>query len=371
MSEISLCCVLALRARDGVGDTVGRDETERGRAHHCSALRTSGLPPSSQLPLVLGGAQLVQRRRCLCRPLRARGDGRVEDGRGDDECGAGEEGWAEGEVEGRDEERDDRRDDDRERRSEALDDIVGVLHHQRDKQPAERDLQDDEAGHPSVALQEAARADGAAVEPRDLAGADEQRQRAELHIPQPDRDLRCPLDDPLQPHAGEAREEARRRDGRHAANRAGRGEGPAGTARRQLHKDDAEEENPQRHPAAEGDVALQQRHREEGCREQLQLVCDLAGSGVEVRRREVEEVVLHEVEQRGHADEESVSPVDEDALPYGIARARDALLQREHRHGDEDLHDLSQEHRRRSEVLWLVRQPRVSHREHLARILHR
>ena len=75
-------------------------------------------------------------------------------------------------------------------------------------------LQDDEAGHPSVALQEAAcavparclrggpggvcgvearqggaRADGAAVEPRDLAGADEQRQRAELHIPQPDRDL--------------------------------------------------------------------------------------------------------------------------------------------------------------------------------------
>ena len=72
-----------------------------------------------QLPLVLGGAQLVQWRRCLCRPLRARGDGRVEDGRGDDESGAGEEGWAEGEVEGGDEERDDRRDDDRERRSEA------------------------------------------------------------------------------------------------------------------------------------------------------------------------------------------------------------------------------------------------------------
>jgi len=76
-----------------------------------------------------------------------------------------------------------------------------------------------------------------------------------------------------------------------------------------------DEQDEQCAPPAGREAAAEQEHGEEGGGEQLELVQHLVRRGVEVRGREVEQVVLHEVDERRREEGKSAAPVNHDLPP--------------------------------------------------------
>lgn len=100
-----------------------------------------------------------------------------------------------------------RGDDDGEGGGEALQDVVGVLHHDGHQQPAKRLVKDDTPHHVGVAVQEAALGDGGAIAPPHPKQAEPGAKYPQLHVPDPDRS-RAPLQDLLEVNTGESRRQA-------------------------------------------------------------------------------------------------------------------------------------------------------------------
>ena len=105
-----------------------------------------------------------------------------------------------------------RGDDDREGRGEALEDVVGVLHHHGHQQPAERLVENDAPHHVGVAEQESNLGNGRAVLPPQSQHAERHAEDPQLHVPHPDGGG-APLQDLLKVNPGESRRQAVDRHG--------------------------------------------------------------------------------------------------------------------------------------------------------------
>lgn len=105
---------------------------------------------------------------------------------------------------------------------------------------------------------------------------------------------RSALQDPFEPRAGEARADARGEDGREAFRRVLRDARAAQArvrrgevGRVELDDGDAEGEEEEREPLGPGEGAAEEEDREDGGREELELVGRLVGRSVEIRERDV------------------------------------------------------------------------------------
>eukprot|EP00962_Isochrysis_galbana_P030002 scaffold9696_cov112-Isochrysis_galbana.AAC.2 len=307
----------------------------------------------------------------------------------------------------------------------------GSLHHECHQQSPERNLHHHKGGEPRIALEEAGGANGASVEECDLDETEDQGERTKLggrasqavnkgrgrRESEPscaqegcyeERVGRAPavkggravfLEGPgaghrratrvaigvkggglrappancvaiwALPDSCEPRKQAGGRDGGGAED--GRLTGSGCPPRRQLHEHHPDEEQPEREPAPLRDLALEQQHCEECRGEQLELVGDLAGGSVEVGGGHVQQVVLHQVQQCRHAHQQRVLPVEHQARPDNPRRPAQPLLHGQDGEGRDHLDQFSQYDSRRRQVPRLARHPRVPHRQHLARVLHR
>lgn len=159
---------------------------------------------------------------------------------------------------------------------EALQDVVGVLHHHGHQEAAEGLVQDHAPHHGRVAEQEALLGDGGAIIPPQAQQAQHRAKDAQLHVPQPHR-RRTALQDLLEVDAGEARRQARH-DHRHQALGVALAvigcHGLLLLAALLLHLDDghAPEQQQQRHPLHARQALPQHQHGEEGRGQDLQLI---------------------------------------------------------------------------------------------------
>lgn len=100
-----------------------------------------------------------------------------------------------------------RGDDDGEGGGEALEDVVGVLHHQGHQQPTERLVEDDAPYHAGVPKQEATLGNGGAIIPPQSQQAKHHAEDSQLHIPHP-HGGGAALQDLLKVYAGKSRRQA-------------------------------------------------------------------------------------------------------------------------------------------------------------------
>lgn len=200
-----------------------------------------------------------------------------------------------------------------------------------------------------------------------------EREEAELHIAHPDGDV-GPFENLFEVDSGETGEDAGGEGGRKAEQPVlldARGQFRLRVC--QLHEDHPREEDHERRPLFLEEAAPQDEHREQGRGEDLELVGDLVGGGVQIRRRNIQQVVLEDVGERRHAHLECVERLADDGAVQRLQKGLYvlALLVEHEEQAGEEFDHLGHEHGRRREehVTWPG--ARVAHADPEDRILQR
>lgn len=206
------------------------------------------------------------------------------------------------------------RNDNRQRSGKPFQNVIGKFDDHCDDESAAGLQHDQIPDEPVVSEEEAvSRQLGMIV---DEAGQETERQtqQTQLNVPHPHRDVRS-LQHLLEVDAGESGQETRTQCGRKANQsilfgtrghrhcrrlRAGIGE---------LHEDDAQHQQHQRSPLRANQLLSQNTDGENGRRQDLQLVRHLIGGRVQVRCGQVEQIVLHNVDERRNANLERVDRI--------------------------------------------------------------
>lgn len=269
--------------------------------------------------------------------------------------------------------------DDGQRRGESLENVVGKLDHHGHNQTAAR-LQHDQIPHKQVvAKEETVRAQQRMIVDEARGQAERQAQQAQLHVAHPHRNVRA-LQHLLKVHARETGQEARAQGGRKAnhsillRSALGRGRRRRRRARiGQLHKHDAQHQQHQCAPLRRDEAFAQNADGEHGRRQDLQLVRHLIGGRVQVGRRHVQQIVLHNVHKRRHTDLQRVERILDDG---GVQRVEEStgvfalLVEYDHQTG-EQLDQFGHDDGRRTEEHVAGARSAVAHAEPQDGILQR
>ena len=199
------------------------------------------------------------------------------------------------------------RHDDRDRGREPLEDVVSVLDGGGHHQAADGLEHDDGEDGRGVAVEDAVLEDVRAGVVNHRREGEQQREDAELQVPDDDGGLAALLHQLLVEHPGVARGEA---GGQHRAEpdqavvsslgvRGGGGRG-------ELHHRHARHQQHEGHPLPPGELLVEEEDGEARGGEDLELVGDLVGGRVQVGERHDQEVVLQRVEAGGHTQQHSL-----------------------------------------------------------------
>lgn len=111
------------------------------------------------------------------------------------------------------------------------------------------------------------------------------------------------------------------------------GSRPTRIGLRQLHGGHSDDQRHQGGPLRRKEFLPQNDHRKNGRRQDFQLIGHLVGGRVQMRRRNVQQVVLQDVQKRGHANLERIERLLHDGAVQGGLKPPDAFaLLHEHQH---------------------------------------
>jgi hypothetical protein len=167
------------------------------------------------------------------------------------------------------------------------------------------------------ALEKAVEHDGLAVGGKGREDGQEEADGAHLDVAGPEGGGRV-LEDALEVDAGKAAHEARGDNGAEAHDWFAHGRcGGGGTW--ELDEGDSRDEDAEGEPLEQWDLLSEHTDREECGREDLELVGDLAGGGVEVGCGDVEQIVLQHVDEGRHRHEQRVLPVNNHVRVHSLS----------------------------------------------------
>mmetsp|Transcript_100839 Transcript_100839/g.282589 ORF Transcript_100839/g.282589 Transcript_100839/m.282589 type:complete len:422 (-) Transcript_100839:21-1286(-) len=269
----------------------------------------------------------------------------------------------------------------RQRRGEVLRHAVGILRDHGDDDAAAGLARDGKADDPVPALVEAVGPDRGPI----LRGHRRQRKDAgvegELRLLHPEV-LRL-LQPVLEVHAGEAAGAARNADRRDADEGVLAGRLPHLAHLRDLHQRDAHHEEAEARLLREGEGPPQDKEAEHRRGQQLGRIGHLVDTSVQIRQGDIQQVLLHDVEQSRHGHQQAVAgddmlPKEPDEAVAALALALLLVLRprsgevREHDHGaaQDELGHLVRRHGGGCQEHGpIVPRPRVPHKHHQAGVL--
>ena len=203
------------------------------------------------------------------------------------------------------------------RGGEALEDVVSVLHHHRDNQSSHGLEEDDGPDDGVVSLEEAVSEDAVEVLAHACDGGDEEADQRHLDVAHPNRGGGA-LHHPLEVHAREAAGAAAAKDAEYAQKTALLTGEVDLLLLREVHDGDSDGQGHDGGPLHGGWVSTEHQHGEYSGGDDLHLGQHLKEGRREVRRGDILEVVLDDIQTRGHGQTEEVSPAVHELVPSRV-----------------------------------------------------